>query len=93
MAYAGIGLAVGGLVRPSLAASVAGALVIASFLIELLGTALRLPDWVVSLSLVHHIGQPMAGIYDVFGIGLYAFLAVGGLVLGAVGFSRRDIGR
>jgi ABC-2 type transport system permease protein len=93
MAYAGIGLAVGGLIRPSLAAPVAGALVIGSFLIELLGTALRLPDWIVSLSLVHHIGQPMAAIYDLFGMGLYAVLAVGGLILGAVGLSRRDIGR
>ena len=91
MAFAGVGLAVGGLVRPTLAAPVTAGLVIASFLLELLGNALNLPDVIVDLSLNRHLGQPIAGSYDPFGIIVGLGLAVGGLLLGAWGLTRRDL--
>ena len=37
-------------------------LVIATFLLDTLGAALKLPDWVLELSLYKHLGQPMAGV-------------------------------
>jgi ABC-2 type transport system permease protein len=92
-AFAGLGLAVGGLVRSTLAPAVAGGLVVASFLLELLGNALDLPEEVIALSLNHHQGQALAGSYDPVGIAAGLVLAVGGLLVGAWGWTRRDIGR
>jgi len=92
-AFAGVGLAVGGLVRSSLAAGVTGVLIIATLLIDTLGAALKLPQWVLDLSLYKHLGQPMAGIFDPVGIAVATVMAVGGLALCAIGFTRRDIGR
>ena len=86
-------LAVGGLVRSSLAAGVTGVLIIATLLIDTLGAALKLPQWVLDLSLYKHLGQPMAGIFDPVGIVVATVMVVGGLALCAIGFTRRDIGR
>ncbi len=91
-AFAGIGLAAGGLVRSSLAAPVAGLVVIASFLLDALGPALDLPEAILELSLYAHLGQPMAGSYDPVGIVAALILAVGGLLVGAWGLQRRDVG-
>ena len=90
-AVAGIGFAVGGVVRADLAAPAAGAAVIASYLLELIGTILQLPDAILQLSLNHHFGQPMAGRWDEGGVILFAALAVGGLLVGTIGFVRRDL--
>jgi ABC-2 type transport system permease protein len=92
-AFAGVGLAVGGLVRSSLAAGVTGVLIIATLLIDTLGAALKLPQWVLDLSLYKHLGQPMAGIFDPVGIVVATVMVAGGLALCAIGFTRRDIGR
>ena len=92
-AFASVGLAVGGLVRSSLAAGVTGVLIIATLLIDTLGAALKLPAWVLDLSIYKHLGQPMAGIFDPVGIVVATVMVVGGLALCAVGFTRRDIGR
>ena len=92
-AFAGIGLAAGGLVRASLAAPVAAVLVIATFLLDTLGEALDLPDAVLDLSLYRHLGQPMAGVYDPIGIVAATVLVVGGLLVGAWGLRRRDLDR
>jgi ABC-2 type transport system permease protein len=92
-AFAGIGLAVGGVLRPALAGLVTGVIVIASFLLAFLGPALDLPDLLVQLSLFDHTGQPMAGVFDWAGLTVAAILAVGGLIVGALGFRRRDVGR
>ena len=81
-AFAGIGLAVGGLVRASFAAPVAAVVVIATFVLDTLGAALDLPDAVLDLSLYRHLGQPMAGEFDAVGI-----------VVAAVPRDRRAVGR
>jgi ABC-2 type transport system permease protein len=91
--FTGMGLAAGGLVRLSLAAGVTAFLVIATLLIDTLGAALKLPDWVLDLSLYRHVGQPMAGVVEPFGVAVAAVMVVGGLVLCTVGLRRRDIGR
>jgi ABC-2 type transport system permease protein len=92
-AFAGVGLAVGGLVRASLAAPVAAGLVIATFLLDTLGEAVDLPDEVLDLSLYRHLGQPMAGVFDPVGIVAATALVVGGLLVGAWGLRRRDLDR
>jgi ABC-2 type transport system permease protein len=91
--FAGVGLAVGGLVRSSLAAGVTGVLIVATLLLDTLGAALKLPQWVLDLSLYKHLGQPMAGVYDPVGLVAATIMAVGGLVICTVGLTRRDIGR
>jgi polyether ionophore transport system permease protein len=91
--FAGVGLAVGGLVRASLAAGVTGALVVATLLLDTLGAALKLPQWVLDLSIYKHLGQPMAGVIDPVGVVVAALLAIGGLVVCTFGLTRRDIGR
>jgi len=91
-AFVGIGLAIAGLGRPRQAAIAAGAVSIASYLLGSLGNALGLPEWVVDLSLSEHVGRPMSGIFDPVGLVAMAVLALGGLLLGAWGFARRDLG-
>ena len=92
-ALLGVGLAVGGLVRPSLAAGIAAGLGLAFYLLAVLGAALRLPPEIVDLSLVNHLGKPMAGVFDPVGTAACLVLAVGGTIVGALGMARRDIGR
>jgi ABC-2 type transport system permease protein len=91
MALCGVGLAVGGVLRPSLAAPAVAAVVLASFLIDLVARPLKLPDVVQQLSPTSHLGQPMVGIWDVPGLIAWVVLAIGGLVIGAWGLSRRDL--
>jgi ABC-2 type transport system permease protein len=91
--FAGIGLAVGGLRRPGIAGLVTGVMVIGSFLLAFLGPALDVPDPIVQLSLFAHTGQPMAGVFDWAGLAAATILAIGGLIVGALGFRRRDVGR
>jgi ABC-2 type transport system permease protein len=92
-AVVGVGFAVGGLWRTSLAAEIAALVVVATYLIDLLAPALELPDWFHQLALTAHLGQPMIGQWDVAGVIACAVIAVGGIVLGAVGMSRRDVTR
>lgn len=90
-ALVGIGIAIGGLFRTSLAAELVAAFVIATFLVALLAPALDLPGWVEQLALTTHLGQPMIGEWDPVGIVACAVIAVGGIALGAWGMSRRDV--
>lgn len=90
-ALAGIGLAVAGVFRPSYGAAVVFAVTILSFLLVILATALKLPDWVADLALGAHYGKPIVGDWDPLGIAASLVLAIGGLVLGAWGLSRRDV--
>jgi ABC-2 type transport system permease protein len=90
-AITGIGIAAGGLFRASIAGEVAAAVVIATFLVDLLAPALKLPDWVHQLALTSHLGQPMLGIWDWGGIVACLVLAVGGCLLAGWGLARRDV--
>ena len=92
-AFTGVGLAVGGLVRSSLAAGVTGVLIVATLLLDTLGAALKLPQWILDLSLYKHLGQPMAGSFDPVGLVVAAIMTVGGLVVCTWGLTRRDVGR
>jgi ABC-2 type transport system permease protein len=91
LAWAGLGIGVGGLVRPSLAAPTVAVLTVGTFLISIFATALKLPDWVAQLALSGHYGEPFVGDWDPVGVGASLALAFGGLAIGAWGLSRRDL--
>ncbi len=91
MAMVGVGVAVGGLWRTSLAAEITALVVIVTYLIDLLAPALKLPDWVHQLALTAHLGQPMTGAWDPVGVVACVVIAVGGIALGTWGFARRDV--
>jgi ABC-2 type transport system permease protein len=91
-ALVGIGVGVGGLLGPAFAAPVVTAFAIATFLVDLLGPALSLPDWLQQLALSNHLGEPMLGTWDLGGTLACLALAVGGLGLGVWGMRRRDVG-
>jgi putative exporter of polyketide antibiotics len=90
-AMAGVGLAVGGLTRSTLAAPAVVVVGIGTFLADFLAQALRLPDWVRQLALSAHMGEPMVGRGDAAGILACLAIAIGGLGLGAWGLRRRDV--
>ncbi|MGZ3588163.1 MAG: ABC transporter permease subunit [Candidatus Limnocylindrales bacterium] len=92
-AFAGLGLALGGWGWPGLAGAFVAALVFGTFLLDLIGGIVGFPDWVMQLSLMQHLAHPMTGDFDLPGIALMAVLAIGGLLVGAWGMGRRDIGR
>ncbi len=92
LAIVGIGVAVGGLWRTSIAAEIAALFVVATYLVDLLAPPLNLPDWVHQLALTSHLGQPMAGAWDPVGIAACLAIAIGGVLLGAWGMARRDVG-
>jgi len=91
-ALAGIGVAVAGVFRASLAMPVVLAVAIGTFLVDLLAPVLRLPDWVHGLALTAHLGEPMIGTWDGVGVAACLAIAIGGLVIGAWGMGRRDVG-
>lgn len=91
-ALAGVGIAVAGLWRASLAMPAVLAIAIGTFLLDTLAPILRLPDWLTQLALTTHLGEPMIGSWDVAGMLACLVLAIGGLGLGAWGMSRRDVG-
>jgi ABC-2 type transport system permease protein len=92
-ALVGIGVAVGGVWRTSLAAEVVALLVVATYLVDLLAPPLGLPDWVHQLALSAHFGRPMVGQWDTVGIVTCLVIAIGGIAVGAWGIRRRDIVR
>ncbi len=91
-ALAGIGVAVAGVVRASLASAVVLAVTVGTFLIDLLVPVLRLPEWMGQLALTTHLGEPMIGAWDGAGMIACLALALGGMMLGSWGMSRRDVG-
>lgn len=92
-ALAGVGFAIGGLFRTSIAAEIVAIVVTVTFLIDLIAPPLKLPDWVHQLAITAHLGQPMVGKWDFAGIAICIVLAAGGLVLGGWGMRRRDVVR
>ena len=91
VAMVGVGFAVGGLWRTSLAAEITALVVVATYLIDLIAPALKLPDWVHQLALTAHLGQPMIGQWDPVGIVACLVIGIGGIALGAWGVRRRDV--
>lgn len=92
-ALAGVGFAVGGLFRTSVAAEVVAVAVVVTFLVDLLAPPLKLPGWVHGLALTAHLGQPMVGSWDLAGIAACVAVAAAGLALGGWGMRRRDVAR
>ncbi len=92
-ALVGVGVAIGGLWRTSVAAEVVALVVVLTYLIDLLAPPLHLPDWFHQLALTAHLGQPMVGVWDAAGVAACLILAVGGIAVGAIGVGRRDIER
>ena len=90
-ALAGIGHAVGGLFGTRFAATVVVVFVVVTWFVQLLGPLLDLPEFVRSLALTSHYEQTMVGSWDGVGIAASQALAIGGVLIGAWGFSRRDL--
>jgi ABC-2 type transport system permease protein len=90
-AVAGVGFAVGGISRASIAAEVAVLVVVVTYLLDFIAPALKLPDWVHHLALTADLGQPMVGDWNLVGVAACLAIAVGGLALGAWGMRRRDV--
>jgi len=93
MALAAMGLAVGGLIRPSLAAPVTLVLGLGFFLLDLIGSVLHLPDWLLALALNRHLGMPIVGNFDPAGIAACVGITIAGIAICAGGVEKRDIGR
>jgi len=90
-ALAGVGIAVGGLIGPAFAAPTVVALTLITWLVDLVGGDLGIPDWIHQLALSTHMGQPMVGVWDATGIVACLVLAAGGLAIGTLAFTRRDL--
>jgi ABC-2 type transport system permease protein len=90
-AVVGIGVAVGGVWRTSIAAEVAALFVVATYLLDLVAPPLNLPDGLHKLALTAHFGKPMMGEWDMVGVVACLAIAVGGILLGAWGMTRRDV--
>jgi ABC-2 type transport system permease protein len=90
-ALVGLGLAALGLGAGELAGAVPAALAIGFYAFDVLGSVLRIPPEIAGLSLSHHLGRPMIGVYDWPGMVLLAALAIGGPALGGWGLRRRDL--
>jgi len=90
-ALVGIGIAVGGLFGTSYAGPFVAIFTIVTWFIGIIGPALNLPDVVHDLALTSHYGFTMLGQWDPVGVIASAVLAVGGVLVGAWGFRRRDL--
>lgn len=91
LALAGIGIAVGGLLRASAAVPAVIIVTIGTFLLVIFARPLELPEWVANLALTTHFGSPLVGEWDGVGIVASLVIAIGGLLIGAWGFARRDV--
>ena len=91
LATTGVGLAIGGIFRTAVAAEAVALLVVATYLLDILGEALTWPEWTRQLTLTAHMGHPMIGDWDVVGVVACLVLAFGGMALGAWGIARRDL--
>ncbi|HEY8169827.1 MAG TPA: ABC transporter permease subunit, partial [Candidatus Limnocylindria bacterium] len=83
-AMAGIGMAIGGVIGPAIAAPAVVAITLVTWLIDLVGGDLGIPDAIHQLALSTHMGQPMVGSWDPVGIVACVALAIGGLLVGTI---------
>ena len=90
-ALVGIGIAVGGVFGTSFAGPFVAIFTIVTWFIGIIGPALNLPDIVSELALTSHYGFTMLGQWDAVGVAASIILAVGGVLVGAWGFRRRDL--
>ena len=90
-ALVGIGIAVGGVFGTSYAGPFVAIFTIVTWFIGIIGPALNLPDIVSELALTSHYGFTMLGQWDAVGVAASIILAVGGVLVGAWGFRRRDL--
>jgi ABC-2 type transport system permease protein len=90
-ALVGIGIAVGGVFGTSYAGPFVAIFTIVTWFIGIIGPALNLPDLLHELALTSHYGFTMLGQWDPVGVIASAVLAVGGILIGAWGFRRRDL--
>ena len=91
IALGGIGVAIGGVFGTSFAAPAVAVITILTWLLDILAPAFKLPDFVHELALTSHYGFTMLGQWDPVGIVLSIALGVGGVLIGAWGFKRRDL--
>ncbi|OGO53451.1 MAG: hypothetical protein A2Z32_11720 [Chloroflexi bacterium RBG_16_69_14] len=91
VALVGIGLAVGGVFGTRFAAPFVVVFVLVTWFVQTVGGILKLPDAVMQLTLTSHYGQTFVGVWDWAGVSLSIVLAIGGIVIGAVAFARRDL--
>jgi polyether ionophore transport system permease protein len=90
-ALGGIGIAVGGLFGTSYAGPFVAVFTVVTWFVGIIGPALNLPDVFHQLALTSHYGFTMLGQWDWVGVVASLVLAVGGIVVGAWGFRRRDL--
>ena len=90
-ALAGVGILVAGLGWPQFAGAGVAVVAVGTYLLDLIGNVLRLSPDLLNLSLTRHLGQPMVGNYNWPGMAACVALALGGLAVGALAFSRRDL--
>ena len=88
---AGIGIAIGGLINPRIAAPAVVAITLLTWLTDLVGGDLGIPDAIHQLALSTHMGQPMVGVWDPVGVVACLVLAVAGVAIGTWGARRRDL--
>ena len=81
----------GGVAGTRFAAGVVALVVFLTWFLQLLGPLLNLPDGLQNLALTKHLGQTMVGVWDWGGVALCVGIGVIGVVLGAWGFTRRDL--
>jgi putative exporter of polyketide antibiotics len=90
-ALVGIGLAVGGVFGTRFAAPFVVVFVLLTWFVQTVGGILKVPDPVMELTLTSHYGQTFVGVWDWVGVAVSIALALGGIVVGAWGFARRDL--
>jgi ABC-2 type transport system permease protein len=93
VALIGIGMAVGGLFRTAWAAPFVVVFIVTTWFVQLLGPMLGLPEIVTDMALTSHFGQTMVGVWNIPGVIAALVIGVGGMAVGAFGFSRRDLRR
>lgn len=90
-ALVGIGEAVGGFVGTRFAAPVVVVFVLVTWFVQVVGGIVHFPDAVMQLVLTTHLGQTFVGVWDWAGVAACVVLAIGGIAVGAWGFTRRDL--
>jgi ABC-2 type transport system permease protein len=78
-------------VQPRVVVPVVGGAVLVAYLLDLLGPAIDLPDWVVDLSPFSHVAVAPAQAVAWTATAMMCAVAVGAGALGAVAFTRRDL--